>query len=177
MRCRVATRTAAGALEHIHDLARDYVKFLHPVRKLVSKTREDAPETTPMHNAGPLLLVGASRRVARLRGSSYTRSNPLHLPAPWRRCTPGHAGCFLPGLSHGPPGGLVGLHPEIGDVIGAAELQRERSGRLPRTPAEVGNAVLGVDLDALRGSDIRNCARIARYAHMVGIHTVEHGDG
>jgi hypothetical protein len=30
------------ALEHIHDLARDYVNFLHPVRKLVSKTREGA---------------------------------------------------------------------------------------------------------------------------------------
>ena len=27
------------ALERIHDLARDYVIFLHPVRKLVSKTR------------------------------------------------------------------------------------------------------------------------------------------
>ena len=30
------------ALEHIHDLARDYVNFLHPVRKLVSKTRKGA---------------------------------------------------------------------------------------------------------------------------------------
>jgi len=28
---------ALPALEHIHDLARDYVNFLHPVRKLVSK--------------------------------------------------------------------------------------------------------------------------------------------
>jgi hypothetical protein len=33
---------ALPALEHIHDLARDYVNFLHPVRKLVSKTREGA---------------------------------------------------------------------------------------------------------------------------------------
>ena len=30
---------ALAALERIHDLARDYINFLHPVRKLVSKTR------------------------------------------------------------------------------------------------------------------------------------------
>ena len=30
---------ALAALERIHDLAGDYVNFLHPVRKLVSKTR------------------------------------------------------------------------------------------------------------------------------------------
>jgi hypothetical protein len=30
---------AIPALERIHDLARDYINFLHPVRKLVSKTR------------------------------------------------------------------------------------------------------------------------------------------
>lgn len=28
-----------AALERIHDLADDYVNFLHPVRRLVSKTR------------------------------------------------------------------------------------------------------------------------------------------
>jgi hypothetical protein len=28
---------ALPALERIHDLARDYVNFLHPVRKLISK--------------------------------------------------------------------------------------------------------------------------------------------
>ena len=33
---------ALAALEHIHDLSRDYVNFLHPVRKLVSKTRHGA---------------------------------------------------------------------------------------------------------------------------------------
>lgn len=27
---------------HLHDLSRDYVNFLHPVRKLVSKTRHGA---------------------------------------------------------------------------------------------------------------------------------------
>jgi len=30
---------ALAALERIHDLAGDYINFLHPVRKLVSKTR------------------------------------------------------------------------------------------------------------------------------------------
>jgi hypothetical protein len=33
---------ALAALERIHDLARDYVNFLHPVRKLISKTRDGA---------------------------------------------------------------------------------------------------------------------------------------
>jgi hypothetical protein len=33
---------ALPALERVHDLARDYVNFLHPVRKLVSKTRHGA---------------------------------------------------------------------------------------------------------------------------------------
>ena len=33
---------ALAALERIHDLSRDYVNFLHPVRKLVSKTRHGA---------------------------------------------------------------------------------------------------------------------------------------
>jgi hypothetical protein len=33
---------ALAALGRIHDLARDYVNFLHPVRKLVSKTRHGA---------------------------------------------------------------------------------------------------------------------------------------
>ena len=36
---------ALPALELIHDLARDYVNFLHPVRKLVSKTR-NGPRVT-----------------------------------------------------------------------------------------------------------------------------------
>src|SRR5258708_4763544 len=36
---------ALPALERIHDLARDYVNFLHPVRKLASKTRT-APRLT-----------------------------------------------------------------------------------------------------------------------------------
>ena len=47
---------ALPALERIHDLARDYVNFLDPVRKLVSKTRSGPRVTrrydgaqTPFH--------------------------------------------------------------------------------------------------------------------------------
>jgi hypothetical protein len=47
---------ALPALERIHDLARDYVNFLHPVRNLVSKTRSGPRVTrrydvaqTPVH--------------------------------------------------------------------------------------------------------------------------------
>jgi hypothetical protein len=41
---------ALPALERIHDLARDYVNFLHPVRKLVSKTRT-GPRVTRRYDA------------------------------------------------------------------------------------------------------------------------------
>jgi len=47
---------ALAALERIHDLAGDYINFLHPVRKLVSKTRSGPRvtrrydlATTPFH--------------------------------------------------------------------------------------------------------------------------------
>jgi hypothetical protein len=47
---------ALAALERIHDLAGDYVNFLHPVRKLVSKSRSGPRVTrrydvakTPFH--------------------------------------------------------------------------------------------------------------------------------
>jgi hypothetical protein len=47
---------ALAALERIHDLAGDYINFLHPVRKLVSKTRSGPRVTrrydlasTPFH--------------------------------------------------------------------------------------------------------------------------------
>jgi hypothetical protein len=33
---------ALPALERIHDLARDYVNFVHPVRKLMTKTSDGA---------------------------------------------------------------------------------------------------------------------------------------
>jgi hypothetical protein len=41
---------ALPALERIHDLARDYVNFLHPVRKLVGKTRT-GPRVTRRYDA------------------------------------------------------------------------------------------------------------------------------
>jgi hypothetical protein len=41
---------ALPALERIHDLARDYVNFLHPVRKLMSKTRS-GPRVTRRYDA------------------------------------------------------------------------------------------------------------------------------
>ena len=41
---------ALAALGRIHDLARDYVNFLHPVRKLVSKTRT-GPRVTRRYDA------------------------------------------------------------------------------------------------------------------------------
>jgi hypothetical protein len=34
---------ALPALERIHDVARDYVNFLHPVRKLMSKDSRRCP--------------------------------------------------------------------------------------------------------------------------------------
>jgi hypothetical protein len=47
---------ALPALERVHDLARDYVNLLHPVRRLVSKTRSGPPVSrhydiaqTPFH--------------------------------------------------------------------------------------------------------------------------------
>jgi hypothetical protein len=49
-------RPALAALERIHDLAGDYINFLHPVRKLVSNTRSGPRvtrrydvATTPFH--------------------------------------------------------------------------------------------------------------------------------
>ena len=58
---------ALPALERIHDLAGDYINFLHPVRKLVSKTRTGPRVTrrydvaqTPFHrliNSGVLSIA------------------------------------------------------------------------------------------------------------------------
>jgi hypothetical protein len=65
---------ALPALERIHDLARDYVNFLHPVRKLVSKTRNGPRVTrrydaaqTPFHRlleSGALSAKSASSPIA-----------------------------------------------------------------------------------------------------------------
>jgi hypothetical protein len=66
---------ALPALERIHDLARDYVNFLHPVRKLVSKTRSGPRVTrrydvarTPFHrllDSGVLSIKTAKQLQAR----------------------------------------------------------------------------------------------------------------
>jgi hypothetical protein len=63
---------ALAALERIHDLARDYVNFLHPVRKLVSKTRNGPRVTrrydvaqTPFHRllASGTLSIQTTREL------------------------------------------------------------------------------------------------------------------
>src|SRR5205823_4999328 len=69
--------SALPALERIHDLARDYVNFLHPVRKLVSKTRSGPRvtrrydiATTPFHrllDTGALSIKMAKQLQARSR--------------------------------------------------------------------------------------------------------------
>ena len=66
---------ALPALERIHDLARDYVNFLHPVRKLVSKTRSGPRVTrrygvagTPFHrlmDSGVLSIKMTNQLMAR----------------------------------------------------------------------------------------------------------------
>ena len=70
---------ALSALEHVHDLARDYVNFLHPVRKLTQKVRLGARVTrrydtaqTPYRRvvASGCLSQKATRQLA-------TRSNAL----------------------------------------------------------------------------------------------------
>lgn len=42
-----------AALERIHDLAGDYVNFVHPVRKLMSETRS-GPRVTRRHRQDSL---------------------------------------------------------------------------------------------------------------------------
>jgi len=75
---------ALPALERIHDLARDYVNFLHPVRKLVSKTRNGPrvtrrydPAKTPFHR-----LVDSGVLSIKMTRQLQARSNnvdPLRL--------------------------------------------------------------------------------------------------
>jgi hypothetical protein len=45
---------APAALERIHDVAGDYINFLHPVRKLVSKTCSGPRVTRPYDGASTL---------------------------------------------------------------------------------------------------------------------------
>jgi len=75
---------ALAALGRIHDLARDYVNFLHPVRKLVSKTRTGARVTrhydaarTPYHR---LLDTGVlAAQTARELKSRSANIDPYRL--------------------------------------------------------------------------------------------------
>jgi hypothetical protein len=75
---------ALPALERIHDLARDYVNFLHPVRKLVSKTRTGPRVTrrydgaqTPFHR---LLDSGVlSKRMTRELKVRSANIDPVRL--------------------------------------------------------------------------------------------------
>jgi len=75
---------ALPALERIHDLARDYVNFLHPVRKLVSKTRSGPRVTrrydgaqTPFHR---LLASGAlSQQMTRQLNARSKTLDPYRL--------------------------------------------------------------------------------------------------
>jgi len=75
---------ALPALERIHDLARDYVNFLHPVRKLVSKTRDGArvrrrydAAQTPFHR---LLDSGAlSMQMKRELNARSVNIDPVRL--------------------------------------------------------------------------------------------------
>jgi hypothetical protein len=75
---------ALPALERIHDLASDYINFLHPVRKLVSKTR-NGPRVTRRYDAAQtpferLLASGvlSIKRTRRLRARSKS-VDPLRL--------------------------------------------------------------------------------------------------
>jgi hypothetical protein len=84
---------ALPALGRIHDLARDYVNFLHPVRKLVSKTRNGPRVTrrydaaqTPFHRllgSGVLSIKMTKQLHARSKNIDPVRLK-LHLEAAQR---------------------------------------------------------------------------------------------
>jgi hypothetical protein len=68
-----------AALERIHDLASDYIHFLHPVRKLVSKTRTGPRVTrrydiaqTPYHR-----LLDSGALSMKMTNELKTRSRHL----------------------------------------------------------------------------------------------------
>ena len=75
---------ALAALERIHELSRDYVNFLHPVRKLTEKVRRGARITrrydaaqTPYHR---LLATGVMpRKTERQLTVRWAAVNPLRL--------------------------------------------------------------------------------------------------
>ena len=70
---------ALPALERIHDLARDYVNFLHPVRKLVSKTRS-GPRVTRRYDAAQTpfhRLVDSGALSIKMTGQLQKRSKNI----------------------------------------------------------------------------------------------------
>jgi len=64
---------ALAALERIHDLAGDYVNFLHPLRKLVSKTRS-GPRVTRRYD----IASTPFHRLLDSRLLSIKMTNQLH---------------------------------------------------------------------------------------------------
>ena len=76
--------TALPSLERVHDLARDYVNFLHPVRRMTEKVRLGARVTrrydiaqTPYRR---LLASGClSQKTSRELAARSKRLDPLHL--------------------------------------------------------------------------------------------------
>ena len=75
---------ALPALEHVHDLARDYVNFLHPVRRLTDKVRLGARVTRRYDTAQTPYrrLVASSclsHKAARELAGRSKRLDPLHL--------------------------------------------------------------------------------------------------
>ena len=64
---------ALAALERIHDLAGDYVNFLHPLRKLVSKTRS-GPRVTRRYD----IASTPFHRLLDSRVLSIKMTNQLH---------------------------------------------------------------------------------------------------
>src|SRR5260370_11490104 len=75
---------ALAALERIHDLARDYVNFLHPVRKLQEKVRHGSRITRRYDTAQTpyrRLLASAvlSRKTERQLAARSAALNPLRL--------------------------------------------------------------------------------------------------
>ena len=75
---------ALAALERVHELARDYVNFLHPVRRLTEKVRRGARITRRYDTAQTpyrrLLASGAvSKRGAHQLAVRSAKLDPLRL--------------------------------------------------------------------------------------------------
>ena len=75
---------ALAALERVHDLARDYVNFLHPVRRLTEKVRRGARITRRYDTAQTpyrrLVVSGVlSKATTRQLAGRSTGLDPLHL--------------------------------------------------------------------------------------------------